>query len=81
MKWILTPPAIKNYIDAPIVIQQAFDKKANLLLQNLRHPSLRAKKYEETGNVWQARINLAWRFYFIIENDCYTILRIKKHPK
>ena len=33
----------RNYSKAPKNIQRAFDKQAILLLQNLRHPSLRTK--------------------------------------
>ncbi|MGD0777008.1 MAG: hypothetical protein ABSC05_29670 [Candidatus Solibacter sp.] len=27
------------------------------MLQNLPHPSLRAKKYDESQGLWQARVN------------------------
>ena len=81
MKRILTPKAVKNYTDAPEDIRKAFDKQVMFLLQNLRHPSLHAKKYDETNNIWQARVSQGWRFYFAIERDCFTILSIKQHPK
>jgi hypothetical protein len=42
------------YAGAPRDIQRAFDRKLALLLQNLRHPSLRAKKYDEARDIWQA---------------------------
>jgi hypothetical protein len=29
-------------------------------------PSLRAKKYDEAQDYWQARVNRDWRFYFTI---------------
>jgi hypothetical protein len=41
----------RSYKKAPLAIQQAFDKQSLLLLENLRHPSLRAKKYDETGQM------------------------------
>jgi hypothetical protein len=47
MKRRLTAAAVKDYIDAPPAVQKAFDKQAKLLVQNFRHPSLRAKKYDE----------------------------------
>ena len=37
----------RSYGKAPNEIQKAFDKQALLLLQNLRHFSLPAKKYDE----------------------------------
>ena len=39
------------------------------LEQNLRHPSLRAKKYDESRGLWQARVSKDWRFYFLIQDD------------
>jgi hypothetical protein len=56
--------------DAPKVVQQAFWKQSGFLLQNLNYPSLRAKKFDEANDVWQARVNRVWRFYFkIIKNE------------
>ncbi len=49
--------------------------------QNLRHPSLRAMKCDETRDIWQARVTRGWRFYFQIEGDTYTILSLIPHPK
>ena len=58
-----------SYDKAPREIQRAFDKQVLLLLHNLRHPSLRAKKYNEAENKWQARVTRDWRLYFLIEDD------------
>lgn len=69
------------YADAPRDIQRAFDRKLVLLLQNLRHPSLRAKKYDEARDIWQARVTGAWRFHFSIEEDTYVLHSITPHPK
>jgi mRNA interferase RelE/StbE len=51
------------------------------LVHNLHHLSLRAKKYDEAKDRWQACVNRNWRFYFIIEGDTYVILDIVPHPK
>jgi mRNA interferase RelE/StbE len=51
------------------------------LEQNLRHPSLRAKKYDESRGLWQARVSKDWRFYFLIQDDVYYIVDIIPHPK
>ena len=77
----LTATAVKDYTEAPAAAQKAFDKQVKLLLENFRHPSLRVKKYDELRNVWQARVNRDWRFYFIITGDTYLILNIIPHPK
>lgn len=66
---------------APEKIQKVFFKQSKLLLQNLRHPSLRAKKYDESKNIWQARVTRDWRFYFSIEGDTYYLHDIISHLK
>lgn len=42
---------------------------------------LRAKKYDEANDVWQARVTRDWRFYFTIIRDEYHLVDIKPHPK
>jgi len=72
---------VQSYTTAPPAIQRAFDRKLELLLQDLRHPSLRAKKYDEARDLWQARVNQGWRFYFRIKGDTYQLIDITPHPK
>jgi mRNA-degrading endonuclease RelE of RelBE toxin-antitoxin system len=81
MKLLYFPHFIRSYKKAPAVVQRAFDKQSLLLLQNLRHPSLHAKKYNEAEDLWQARVTGSWRFYFKIEGDTYRLEEIKAHPK
>jgi hypothetical protein len=38
-------------------------------------------KYHQANDVWQARVNLGWRFYFTIDRDTYIIVAIIPHPK
>jgi hypothetical protein len=71
----------RSYRDAPAEVQKQCEKQLALLALDLRHPSLRAKKYDEARNIWQARINLSWRFYFVIERDHYYLLDLMAHPK
>ena len=51
------------------------------LVADLHYPSLRAKKYDEANDVWQARVDDRHRFYFKIEGDTYQILSVSSHPK
>ena len=81
MKARFSPQFDRSYAAAPVQIQRAVDRKVALLLQNLRHPSLRAKKYDEARDIWQARVNGGWRFYFRIEGDTYILLAVIPHPK
>lgn len=62
-------------------IKKKLYKQVGYLSQNLRHPSLHAKKYDETKGVWQARVDRGYRFYFFIEKDTYVLLDIRAHPK
>ena len=48
---------LQRYADAPVEVRKAFDKQSSFLLENLSHPSLRAKKYDEAIGLWQARVN------------------------
>lgn len=71
----------RQYASATARVRKAYDKQERFLVANLRHPSLRAKKYNEQLDVWQARINRDWRFYFSIRDDAYLLHEIIRHPK
>jgi len=71
----------RSYRSAPERVRETFEKQLGFLLADLRHPSLRAKKYDESRGVWQGRVNRSWRFYFTIEEDTYVLLDISPHPK
>lgn len=71
----------KQYQRLPSERQAKFDKQLAFLLSNLRHPSLRAKKYDETNDIWQARVDDDYRFYFQIAGENYLLLSIIPHSK
>ncbi len=71
----------KNYKAAPAATQKLCDKQILFLLNDLRHPSLHSKKYDEAQDIWQARINNDWRFYFVIQKDTYILISMTPHPK
>jgi hypothetical protein len=79
MDVVFTARFERSYRDAPIRVKRAFEKQLAFLLENLRHPSLHAKKYDNER--WQARVNRDWRFYFRIAGDTYILLDIMAHPK
>src|SRR5262245_13990232 len=56
MRAVLTEPFAANLIASPPEVQKAFGKQLTNLLRDLRHPSVRATKYEERTSLWQARI-------------------------
>ena len=69
----------RAYAKAPPAIKRALLKQVAFLLDDIQHPSLRAKKYD--AERWQARVSRDWRFYFRIEGDIYVLLDIVPHPK
>jgi mRNA interferase RelE/StbE len=81
MKLDYTKTALGTLETLPAAIRKAFYKQAGFLVENLHHPSLRAKKYDEAEDKWQARVNRSWRFYFKIVGDTYIIQDITPHPK
>jgi len=81
MNVVLSDRAIESLCDAPPNVRRAFEKQLRFLVSNLLHPSLHAKKYDESKNLRQARVNQNWRFYFIITNDTYCIEDVIAHPK
>ena len=74
------PRAMQALKDAPADVRKAFFKQVAFLAGNLHHPSLHAKKYDESRDRWQARVNKNWRFYFNIVGDTYIIRDIVPHP-
>lgn len=81
MRFLLSYKAKRDYKKLTETLQAIADKQFSLLLKNLRHPSLRAKKYDEKNDIWQARVNREYRFYFLIHEGTYKILTIIKHSK
>jgi hypothetical protein len=69
MKLQYTKGAQEIISELPLSLRNAIYKQAAFLLQDLHYPSLRAKKYDERNDIWQARVNRNWRFYFRIVGD------------
>ncbi|MDP3993928.1 MAG: hypothetical protein U1C57_03180 [Candidatus Doudnabacteria bacterium] len=81
MKIGYSKQALQAIDDAPMAVRKAFFKQIGFLAQNLGHPSLHAKKFDETQNLWQARVNKDWRFYFTLAGDTCRIEDVIPHPK
>lgn len=77
----LSRRAVEQLAAAPAPIQKAFIKQINFLTRDLGHPSLHAKRYDESHGLWQARVNDDWRFYFTIASETYKIESLIPHPK
>ena len=81
MRVVYTPHFKKNFKSLTKEVKKKFKKQVKFLLKDLRYPSLRCKKYDEEKNIWQARVDRYYRFYFLIKDDAYILLEIKPHPK
>ena len=75
------PRVVVALSEAPLNVRKAFFKQIRFLTENLNHPSLHAKKYDEARDLWQARVNRGWRFYFIIKDNTCIVLDAIPHPK
>jgi mRNA-degrading endonuclease RelE of RelBE toxin-antitoxin system len=81
MRVELSRRAARDLDDLSPRLQATVRKQLELLAENIRHPSLQAKKYDERNDIWQGRVNRSYRFYFQIAGDQYQIMRIIPHPK
>ena len=52
MQIVLSHRALDSLSGAPPNVRRAFEKQLRFLLNNLLHPSLRAKKYDEAAGLW-----------------------------
>jgi len=81
MKVVLSDRAIESLSDAPPNVRRAFEKHLRFSVGDVPHPSLHANKYDESKDLWQARVNQSWRFYFTITNDTYCMEDVIARPK
>ncbi len=72
MKVAFSNLSVRQYHDLTPQAKAKFDKQLGFLLHDLHFPSLLAEKYEK--DIWQARVDRRYRFYFKIEGDTYHIL-------
>ena len=77
----LSEKAIRQYQSLTPLQRRKVDKQFEYLLIDVRHPSLHAKKYQGHNDLWQARIDKDWRFYFYIVVPDFIIVSVIKHPK
>jgi len=81
MKLLYTKSFIGRYRALSKNLQRRVDKQLSFLLENLRHPSLRAKKIDSRREIWRARVSDAIRFTFQIKGDTYILRRVGGHDE
>jgi len=79
MELVFTKTFIRDYRKLSQTIQEQVDRKLALLLQNMRHPSLRVKKVRGYDDVWEGSITMNYRFFFRQAVDKYVLLRVGTH--
>ena len=62
---VRSPRFDRAYKKLPKPVQEQFRKQVSLLIvSTFTHPSLHVKKIQGTETIWEARIDLAYRFTF-----------------
>ncbi|MHB1382084.1 MAG: type II toxin-antitoxin system RelE/ParE family toxin [Thermoleophilia bacterium] len=80
MKIYRTPRFDRAYRKLPPDVRVQFKKKIRLLAaSDLRHPSLRVKKIRGTAGIYEASINIAYRFTFEMRDDGILLRVIGSH--
>ena len=82
MRSLLTRRFERSYAAAPDAVRKAASKAIPAPPSKSPAPFAHAKRFPERGpDIWQARINKAWRLYFTIEGDAYALIDMIEHPK
>lgn len=72
----------KDFVKLPLHIQnKTINKVIPTFVKNIKHPSLRTKKIKGHLNLWEASIDIFYRFTFEIHNGYYILRRIGPHDK
>lgn len=79
MRIILSDPVKRHIIKLPVTIQKKLEKQLMFLAQDVRHPSLHARKMTGDANKYEARIDYHYRFTYDVFDDTITILAVGPH--
>ncbi len=80
MKITISPKAEKQLSKLPQHIQKKTHRQFTFLLTDYRHPSLWSRKMGGY-NVFEARIDIHYRFTFQVEEDNISVLTIGPHDE
>lgn len=69
----------KEYRRPPSEIQDNFDRKLSLFLENMFHPSLRTKRIQGTKDRWEGSITMKYRFTFELHGSIAIFRTIGTH--
>ena len=69
----------KEYLSLPKEVQQAFDDKLQLFLEDMSHPSLRVKRIQGTKDRWEGSVTKKYRFTFQFSAETILFRAIGTH--
>lgn len=78
MNITVTPEAKKRLLKLPLNIQKKTEKQFTFLISDYRYPSLHTRKMGG-GDVFEARIDIHYRFTFQVDGENIYILTIGPH--
>lgn len=76
-----TPRFKRAYDNLPGDVQKKVKKAISLLRQNLKHPSLHAKKIGGAKDIWEGRVSGFYRFTFTIEGSSIILRYVGRHDE
>lgn len=79
MRVILSDPVKRRIPKLPVNIQRKLEKQLAFLIEDVRHPSLHARKMTGDANKYEARIDYHYRFTYDVFDDMITILAVGPH--
>ncbi|PIU16582.1 hypothetical protein COT20_00145 [bacterium (Candidatus Gribaldobacteria) CG08_land_8_20_14_0_20_39_15] len=79
MKLVFTEKFKKDYKKLSPAIQRQTDKKLKFFAEKPFHTSFRIKKMQSKVGIYEASINMQYRFLFQIDGSTCILLRIGKH--
>jgi len=67
---------LKSFSLLPGVVQEKVKKQITLLANDPRHPSLQTKPIQGAPGIYEARVDINYRFTYERENDDTLVLRV-----
>ncbi len=69
----------KQYDRLPLNIRLKTKRILNYLKEDLRHPSVHAKKKQGKGDIWEGRVDRFYRFTFTITGEIIILRTVGPH--
>jgi len=79
MRLLLTERFRQAYRALSTEDRERAQKALRLMAENLRDPSLRVKRIEGTGKIWEARASRSLRITFEMTQDALVLRNVGRH--